>query len=53
MLGVESLSGGIDVGELDIRETLGATGVGVGDDSDGDGRELLELLGEPVLIDVP
>lgn len=53
MLGVESLSGGISIGELDVCETLGATSVGVGDDTDGDGRAVLELAAQPVLVDVP
>lgn len=53
VLGVEGLDSGIDVGKLNVGETLGATRVGVGDDTDGDGGELLELTAEPVLVDVP
>jgi hypothetical protein len=41
-------------GELDVSETLGATGLAVGDDTAaGDVTEPLELAAEPVLIDVP
>jgi hypothetical protein len=50
-LGSGSLSSS---GELDVSETLGATGLTVGDDTAaGDVTEPLELAAEPVLIDVP
>lgn len=53
VLVVESLNGSVGVGELDVGEALGATRVGVGDDADGDGRAVLELTAEPVLVNVP
>jgi hypothetical protein len=51
LLGSGSLSSS---GEFDVSETLGATGLAVGDDTAaGDITEPLELAAEPVLIDVP
>ena len=53
MLGVEGINGSVGIGKLDVSETLGATSVGVGNDTDGDGAALLELAAEPVLVNVP
>jgi hypothetical protein len=52
--GLESLGAVLGVGELDVAEALAAAGVAVGDDAHAlELAELLELTGEPLLVDVP
>lgn len=53
VLGLKSLGGSSDISKVDVRETLATASIGVGDDADGGRSELLELTGQPVLVNVP